>query len=466
MATLLYESPAADVHFTCGSWVLDQPELLGQADPKQTMIISGFTCKTVTTFSGYRQVGTRTLPVSLSPVTARTPDDRRISGKIVVAEYPGVVVVAGSDRIDTSANQLIGLGIGDSAELWRLRCPRTLAMRFAVVPAGDNPELGHITRNETEPTVVATCEDESCASIPWPVPHDETRAGRRSGPRPSSRSGGASRRADLRSTGAGLLLGVHPRRRVQPTRLAEQPDRPLSALRAAAGPRARWCPPGSAIYVSTSYPVCKEVLRSRSFGAVPADGSDDLVHQEGLDLSLLVLNPPDHTRIRRLAAPAFTPRRMAGYAGTVDRVISELLDRAERQQDFDLMTTFAAPLPIAVMTQLLGLPNDSERFRRLGAIIGQALDGVWSIRQARTLTAADAELRTMFDELLSERAAAPGDDLVSALVAEQGETLTGDGAGRAGPAAADRRLRNHRQRDRQRHAVAAGGSGAVADLGR
>ena len=179
-------------------------------------------------------------------------------------------------------------------------------------------------------------------------------------------------------------------------------------------------------YVSTSYPVCKEALRSRNFGVVPADDSEDLVHQEGLDLSLLVLNPPDHTRIRRLAAPAFTPRRMAGYAGTVDRVITELLDRAERQQEFDLMTAFAAPLPIAVMTQLLGLPNDSARFRRLGATIGQALDGVWSIRQARTLTAADAELRTLFDELLAERAAAPGDDLVSALVVEQGETLSGE----------------------------------------
>ena len=89
------------------------------------------------------------------------------------------------------------------------------------------------------------------------------------------------------------------------------------------------------------------------------------------------------------------------------------------------MTAFAAPLPIAVMTQLLGLPNDSARFRRLGATIGQALDGVWSIRQARTLTAADAELRTMFDDLLAERAAAPA-TIGVALVVEQGETLTGE----------------------------------------
>ena len=95
----------------------------------------------------------------------------------------------------------------------------------------------------------------------------------------------------------------------------------------------------------------------------------------GLDLSLLELNPPDHTRIRRLAAPAFTPRRMAGYAGTGRPGDHRLLDQCEREREFDLMTAFASPLPIAVMTQLLGLPNDPERFRRLGSTIGQALDG-------------------------------------------------------------------------------------------
>ena len=65
------------------------------------MAISGFTCKTVTTFSGYRQLGTRTLPASLSPVRARTTGGRRIGGKIVAAQYADVIVVAGSDRIDT-----------------------------------------------------------------------------------------------------------------------------------------------------------------------------------------------------------------------------------------------------------------------------------------------------------------------------------------------------------------------------
>jgi len=157
VTTLMYASPSSEMHFSCGSWVLDRPEVLGQPEPAQTMVISGFTCKTVTTFSGYRQLGTRTLPASLSPVRARTPDDRRIAGKIAVAQYGGMIVVAGSDRIDTTANQLIGLNIEDAAELWRLRC-RTLGVRFAGVPTGDDVERGYITRSETGPQVVARCD--------------------------------------------------------------------------------------------------------------------------------------------------------------------------------------------------------------------------------------------------------------------------------------------------------------------
>jgi cytochrome P450 len=177
-------------------------------------------------------------------------------------------------------------------------------------------------------------------------------------------------------------------------------------------------------YSTTSHRLCNEVLRSRKFGVSTEDGSEDLAQQVGMDLSLLELNPPDHSRIRRLAAPAFTPRRMAGYAELVDQAIRQLLDQCEREREFDLMSVFASPLPIAVVTHLLGLPNEPERFRRLGSTIAQALDGIWSLGQARTMAAADAELRTTFAELLTRRAVEPGDDLVSALVAEQGRAIT------------------------------------------
>ena len=176
-------------------------------------------------------------------------------------------------------------------------------------------------------------------------------------------------------------------------------------------------------YTTTSYPISHEVLRSRNFGVTPVDG-EDIAHNDLLDLSLLQLNPPDHTRLRRLAAPAFTPRRMDGYRVLVESAINRLLDSAANEGEFDVMAAYAAPLPITVMTKLLGLPNDSEKFRRIGSTIARALDGVWSLKQARTLAGADAALREVFDELLVRRAVEPGDDLVSALVAEQGGKIT------------------------------------------
>jgi cytochrome P450 len=177
-------------------------------------------------------------------------------------------------------------------------------------------------------------------------------------------------------------------------------------------------------YTTTSHRLCNEVLRSRRFAVRPEDGSENLANQAGLDLSLLELNPPDHTRIRRLTAPAFTPRRMAGYVELVDQAIQGLLDECERERAFDLMASLASPLPITVVTHLLGLPNDPEKFRRLGSTIARALDGIWSLGQARVLAAADAELRATFTELLDQRRTDSGSDLVSALVAEQGKEIT------------------------------------------
>jgi hypothetical protein len=156
---LTYESPADEMHFTCGSWILDQPTSASQQrEPAKTLVISGFTCKTVTAYSGYQQLSTHTLPVSLSPVIAFTPEGAKISGRIVAAQYGDVIVVAGTDRFDTRSNELLGIGVTDSAELWRYPCADGgSGVRFANVPGGDNPAQGHITQGEAAPEVVASC---------------------------------------------------------------------------------------------------------------------------------------------------------------------------------------------------------------------------------------------------------------------------------------------------------------------
>ena len=67
------------MNFDCGAWILDQPTTVSQQiEPAKTLVISGFTCQTVTAYSGYQQLSTHNLPVSLSPVIAHTPDGGKL----------------------------------------------------------------------------------------------------------------------------------------------------------------------------------------------------------------------------------------------------------------------------------------------------------------------------------------------------------------------------------------------------
>src|SRR5262245_29167477 len=135
-------------------------------------------------------------------------------------------------------------------------------------------------------------------------------------------------------------------------------------------------------WVTTSHRLCDEVLRDRRFGVRQAGTGAAVVaaSAEGFDLSFLEMDPPDHTRLRRLAQPAFSPKSVAGYRTRVKDTVDELLDRAEAARTFDLVPALAAPLPIAVITDLLGIPDaDAENFARHGAVIGSALDGIRSL---------------------------------------------------------------------------------------
>src|SRR5258706_13478074 len=87
------------------------------------------------------------------------------------------------------------------------------------------------------------------------------------------------------------------------------------------------------------------------------------------------MTPPAHTRLRRLAQPAFSPKQVAGYQPRIEATVGQLLDRAAVKGDFDLVSALAAPLPIAVITDLLGIPDpDAENFAR-HASAGRARPG-------------------------------------------------------------------------------------------
>jgi cytochrome P450 len=167
-------------------------------------------------------------------------------------------------------------------------------------------------------------------------------------------------------------------------------------------------------WVTTGHPETSQVLRDRRVGVRAVDGP---APQAGMDLSFLERDPPDHTRLRRLAAPAFSPRQMTSYRPRIEQVAADLVDRAAGRDGFDLVSDIAAPLPIAVITDLLGIPDaDAAEFARYGATIGGALDGVRSLRHARALMIANARLEQMFDGLFELRRHEPADDLISRLV--------------------------------------------------
>jgi hypothetical protein len=168
-------------------------------------------------------------------------------------------------------------------------------------------------------------------------------------------------------------------------------------------------------WATTSHRVCGAVLRDRRFGVAP----DDV-----LDGSFLLMNPPDHTRLRRIAAPAFSPKAVATYAARIEQVTGLLLDEAMAQKEFDLVSALCAPLPIAVITALLGVPDsDAATFTRYGVLLGGALDGIRSLRHAAELQAANDELRQLFENLFALRRADPRDDVVSHIVAAEGDQI-------------------------------------------
>lgn len=169
VTTLIYASPSDTSTFGCGGarkFIAQVPP--GQFEPARTLLISGTRCTRATLFLGYRQTATYPLKATLAPVRARTPDGLELTGRHAEALYGDVLVIAGTKRIDSQADRLIGLHLDRSDPLWELTCTRLrdFRFRFAAAPAGDDPAAGQITRGEAAPTVVTTCGGEQLSFDP------------------------------------------------------------------------------------------------------------------------------------------------------------------------------------------------------------------------------------------------------------------------------------------------------------
>ncbi|MFJ2907566.1 cytochrome P450 [Streptomyces sp. NPDC087212] len=143
-----------------------------------------------------------------------------------------------------------------------------------------------------------------------------------------------------------------------------------------------------------------------------------------LDENLLNMNPPDHTRIRRLVVKAFTPGRVERMRPQVQLLADRLLDAVAEQGRADLVAEFAAPLPITVICDLLGVPEGSRGDFRAWT------DAMLSPDPAKpdVTNHAMAAMLTYFPQLIADKRRLPGDDLLSELIAvrDEGDRLTED----------------------------------------
>jgi cytochrome P450 len=196
---------------------------------------------------------------------------------------------------------------------------------------------------------------------------------------------------------------------------------------------------------------CSQMLRDSRFGHTePSEfagnpifsgralSPDSLLDEQGVPVvSFLVRNPPDHTRMRRLVAKAFTPRMVALLAPRIEELVDELLDgalAAERALDpagdgVDLIGALAYPLPVTIISELLGVPaGDHAKFQGWSRALARGLDPDFllppNVRERQRN--ARAEFAEYFRDLAARRRTDPGEDLFSALcsVEEAGDALT------------------------------------------
>lgn len=181
-----------------------------------------------------------------------------------------------------------------------------------------------------------------------------------------------------------------------------------------------------------SFEHCNQVLRDRRFGRLwtdrtPADRFEafNALHRH----QMMENEPPVHTRLRSLVAKAFARGHVERLRPRVQAMTDALLDKVDPGSGFDLIADYAEPLPVAVIAELLGVPEEDQHLLRpwSAAIVAMYEYARTDEVEARAVTAA-AEFSDYMRALSDERRAAPRDDLMSHLVAaeDDGQKLTGD----------------------------------------
>jgi len=192
--------------------------------------------------------------------------------------------------------------------------------------------------------------------------------------------------------------------------------------------------------VLTRFADCEAVLRDPRFSSnnshedppqVLPEGDPRAMMDNGVQ-PLLFLDPPDHTRLRKLVSKAFTPRAIERLRPRVQELVDGILDDAAERGGLDVVADLGYELPVIVICELLGVPvEDRPQFAGWSSATSRLLDNELSPEVLNEGVTAAINFAVYFDELFAARRLDPRDDVVSALLAaeEEGDRLTQDELG-------------------------------------
>jgi hypothetical protein len=176
------------------------------------------------------------------------------------------------------------------------------------------------------------------------------------------------------------------------------------------------------------------VLKDRSLSVDQRNAAPDTIVQRLATMqdreaprSMLVLDDPDHARLRRLVTHAFNARAIDAIKPRVVEVANELLDAVSGQDQFDLIEDYASPLPIIVIAAMLGVgADDRADFRRWSKGLANVFSPIRTPELLAGLKVNADELSAYFERAIATRRANPRGDLISAMIAaeEGGDSLT------------------------------------------
>ena len=167
------------------------------------------------------------------------------------------------------------------------------------------------------------------------------------------------------------------------------------------------------------------ILRDhRRFGNDPRKGTLSSPQSARLpppdEFTMLLLDPPDHTRLRSLVNKAFTSRAVNALEPRIRSVMNSLLDEIDDLEGFDLIEAIARPLPIIVIAEMLGIPaRDRDLFKRWSIQRARLLEPTISRRERAIAFSTLEDFDAYFRAVIKKRRDQPRDDLVSALVQAQ-----------------------------------------------